>query len=450
MKECGMAKEKICGIYKITNKINDKVYIGQSIDIYKRWRRHKVLGTSNNVSSPERKYPLYMAMRKYGIENFLFEILLICSPEELNEKEESYIRAYESDLSQYGYNCRKQFHSTGKLSEKDVDKICHMLSSTSLNMSEIADKMQVATTVISKINQGELHFDISRNYPIRTYKSFENKSSAQKHSKYCKKCKKPISAITKTGLCRSCYNNEIKAKQGLPEADINFNLIKRILDTSMEAVAREYGYTSGNAVKKLLRTHDLPTSRADMLAYYEEQTGHKHPSLLQKEEQVIRARQRKKKFALRRIAQYDQEGNLVAVYPSGTEATRQTDTPNSSIYRYCHSEQSNSKGFTWRYLDYNGNPIAPADLDTFQWHTVCDICVQDTGSFTTELCPHCAEHRQGIDRNNVTLEQLLELLHEYPIAQLAKLYSCSSDTILYWLTRFGVPEKDVRRLNRER
>lgn len=38
MKECSMAKEKICGIYKITNKINGKVYIGQSIDIYDRWK----------------------------------------------------------------------------------------------------------------------------------------------------------------------------------------------------------------------------------------------------------------------------------------------------------------------------------------------------------------------------------------------------------------------------
>ena len=36
-----MAREKICGIYKIENLVNGKVYIGQSVDIYKRWIEHK-------------------------------------------------------------------------------------------------------------------------------------------------------------------------------------------------------------------------------------------------------------------------------------------------------------------------------------------------------------------------------------------------------------------------
>lgn len=35
-----MAKENICGVYKITNKVNGKIYIGSSKDIYKRWKHH--------------------------------------------------------------------------------------------------------------------------------------------------------------------------------------------------------------------------------------------------------------------------------------------------------------------------------------------------------------------------------------------------------------------------
>ena len=63
--------EKICGIYKITNKVNGKVYIGQSRDIKRRWYEHrKVKGDYDRHS-----YPLYSAIEKYGIDNFEFEII---------------------------------------------------------------------------------------------------------------------------------------------------------------------------------------------------------------------------------------------------------------------------------------------------------------------------------------------------------------------------------------
>lgn len=56
------------GIYKITNKTNNKAYIGQSVNIEERWRQHKK--DYNRIDCS-----LYRAFRKYGIENFKFEIL---------------------------------------------------------------------------------------------------------------------------------------------------------------------------------------------------------------------------------------------------------------------------------------------------------------------------------------------------------------------------------------
>ena len=52
-------------IYRITNLINNKIYIGQTANKYpsKRWGCHKHEATSGNDK------PLYRAMRKYGIEN---------------------------------------------------------------------------------------------------------------------------------------------------------------------------------------------------------------------------------------------------------------------------------------------------------------------------------------------------------------------------------------------
>lgn len=84
------------GIYKITNKQNNKVYIGQSIHIERRWQEHL-----NNVSSL-RNSAIYQAMRKYGVENFNFEIIEICKELELDEKEKYWIQYYDSYNN--GYN----------------------------------------------------------------------------------------------------------------------------------------------------------------------------------------------------------------------------------------------------------------------------------------------------------------------------------------------------------
>ena len=54
-----------CGIYKITNLLNNKVYIGQSINIEERWKKHK--WHSLSVDS----YPLYRAFNKYGLNIFI-------------------------------------------------------------------------------------------------------------------------------------------------------------------------------------------------------------------------------------------------------------------------------------------------------------------------------------------------------------------------------------------
>lgn len=99
-----MAK-KICGIYKIENLINGKVYIGQSNDIKRRWYHHK--RDSIKETSPSYNYPLYRAFRKYGIDNFKFEIIEECLEEELNDKEIYYIELYTSFIGfkdSNGYN----------------------------------------------------------------------------------------------------------------------------------------------------------------------------------------------------------------------------------------------------------------------------------------------------------------------------------------------------------
>lgn len=88
-----------CGVYKITNLLDNKCYIGQSVDIYKRWCDHCKCGCGMDTPKNNK---LYTAMLEDGLENFSFELLEECLKEELNKKEAFYINLYESN--DYGYN----------------------------------------------------------------------------------------------------------------------------------------------------------------------------------------------------------------------------------------------------------------------------------------------------------------------------------------------------------
>lgn len=72
------------GIYKIENKINGKIYIGQSNFIERRWTQHK----SPYEQERHADFPLYKAFKKYGIENFIFSVIEECSLNDLNRKEQ--------------------------------------------------------------------------------------------------------------------------------------------------------------------------------------------------------------------------------------------------------------------------------------------------------------------------------------------------------------------------
>jgi group I intron endonuclease len=93
----------LIGIYKITNIVNNKCYIGQSSDLAQRLRRHiKTLinGTNQNTH-------LQNAYKKYGLGSFVIEIIEECRKEELDEREIFWIDYYKSYDPEYGYNKTK-------------------------------------------------------------------------------------------------------------------------------------------------------------------------------------------------------------------------------------------------------------------------------------------------------------------------------------------------------
>ena len=69
------------GIYKYQNKLNGHIYIGQSINIDRRYAQHLY----DAEHRPERSTGIDKAIAKYGIENFDFSIVEECSVEQLDE-----------------------------------------------------------------------------------------------------------------------------------------------------------------------------------------------------------------------------------------------------------------------------------------------------------------------------------------------------------------------------
>ena len=90
------------GIYKITNIVTQECYIGQAVDIDKRWKQHCKMGLGIDTP-PGNK--LYKAISEYGLQNFSFEVLEECEKQNLNQAQKFYINLYDS--CNFGYNSNK-------------------------------------------------------------------------------------------------------------------------------------------------------------------------------------------------------------------------------------------------------------------------------------------------------------------------------------------------------
>ena len=151
------------GIYKIENLINGKVYIGQSIDIKDRWHRHKLYAKKQYSNDGKRYYQhLYNAMRKYGLNNFSFEVLEETSEEELDDKEKYWIEYYNS--YETGYNNTRGGESGQRISQKEIDLICELWRK-GYSISEIAELISYSrSTVLKYLNDYEVTYTSEEGY----------------------------------------------------------------------------------------------------------------------------------------------------------------------------------------------------------------------------------------------------------------------------------------------
>lgn len=155
-----------CGIYKITNRLNNKSYIGKSINVEKRMQRH-------TFKSEHRRFPnktLYKALEKYGVDSFDFDILESDVPKDkLDEREKYWIQYY--DTMKNGYNetiggdggvTKNMREVNGKLTEEEVREIRIAYASCATTPDECYQKYKdkISKRGFTAVWNGENSLDI--------------------------------------------------------------------------------------------------------------------------------------------------------------------------------------------------------------------------------------------------------------------------------------------------
>jgi group I intron endonuclease len=250
----------ICGIYAIKNIVTNKIYIGQSMDVQRRWKNHK----KDLISNKHANKKMQRSFNKYGSENFEFYMLEVCSLESLSLKEQKWIDSYlKSNLLNFNlqveennFRGKKHLASTkkymskikkgkyegknnpnyGKLQSKetklkmllnrpkkltveDVLKIKELLLKRDLSDEEIAQLFDVSRNTITRICNGTRWFHITGGKIINSERrGFRNigkpRSESFKNKIKAKLSGRQLSQETKDKISKSKLGKKHKKLKG--------------------------------------------------------------------------------------------------------------------------------------------------------------------------------------------------------------------------------------------
>lgn len=160
-------------IYKITNIINNKIYIGQTRNNIEQRLRQHIEASYSNSSKKDYYFLLHKAIRKYGKENFKIEIIEEVSAEEnLSEREQYWINYYNSCILEedsHGYNMTYGGEGTSYINKEEI--IAMWLNGLgSLEISkQTGHTSQAIKSILLTYNNYNKEIDFARNTGVPVY-----------------------------------------------------------------------------------------------------------------------------------------------------------------------------------------------------------------------------------------------------------------------------------------
>lgn len=253
------------GIYMYQNKINNRIYVGQSVDIEDRKLKHESRAFHDN--NTEYNSIIHKAFRKYGLNNFDFVILELCLVNELNEKEIYWIEQKNSYYDGYNATLGGNYRVYKKLNPEILEYLTKDLKEGILTNNHIAEKYGISYQQVSEINNGkawkrDLDYPIRKGYAKETFTKAIVEKKAKKEY-FCSSCGKRITDQADTGLCQECY----KVASRTVERPEPLQLAKEILTLGFEGVGRKYN-VSGNAIKKWCETYNMGRLKSEVAIWY--------------------------------------------------------------------------------------------------------------------------------------------------------------------------------------
>ena len=304
-----------CGIYKIENLVNHQVYIGQSVCISVRWRKHR--RNAYNPNSKSYDYPLYEEIREYGLENFDFSVLELCEPDELNEKEKFYVALYDS--YENGYNQTRGgsgMPAYSKITPELLNEVIELLKNSDKTQNEIAELCDLHYTTISMINTGAEHRNSSISYPIRANKN---------PPKYCLDCGAEI--CQESIRCVKCAHKLLQVVDRPSKEELKQILLSA--NGNFTAVGRDFG-VNDNTIRKWCKTYNLPYLTSNY--------------------KVKNIKPARTSPELAPVAKLDvNTGEILETYLCIADAERANGNT-GHIGDVCKGRRNTCKGFKWKYL----------------------------------------------------------------------------------------------------